>query len=108
MEFFSKRFVLLKITSCLLLIFLIGCESTQLNILEQPNPYAQHGIGVEGYMGAAMTSCLGMPPSGPPVQKRLKSGTVINGPASEQKDYFDCIDSQIMESEMNQRDEKSK
>ena len=62
------------------LIFLMGCESKQLNILEQPSPYAQHGIGVEGYMGVAMTSCLGMPPLGPPVQKRLKNGTVINPP----------------------------
>ena len=75
----------------------MGCESKQLNILEQPNPYTQHGIGVEGYMGAAITSCLGMPPQGPPVQKD-----------SEQKDYFDCRDSQIIEVEMNQRDKKSK
>jgi hypothetical protein len=101
--------VLLKSISCLALIFLMGCESKQLNILEQPNPYAQHGIGVEGYMGVAMTSCLSMPPSGPPVQKRLKNGTVINdSQTSEQKDYFDCRDSQIIEVEKNQRDKKSK
>jgi hypothetical protein len=89
--------VLLKSISCLALIFLMGCESKQLNILEQPNPYAQHGIGVKGYIGVAMTSCLGMPPLGPPVPKE-----------TEQKDYFDCRDSQIIEVEMNQRDKKSK
>jgi hypothetical protein len=40
-----------------------GCQAKKIDpFIAAKNPYSQ--IGVEGYVGAAMTSCMGMAPQG--------------------------------------------
>ena len=52
-----------KIFGFIALIYLSACQTKSLSPFEEAkNPYAH--LGVEGYMGAAMTSCLGMAPQG--------------------------------------------
>ena len=59
-------------------------------------------------MGAVMTSCLGMPHSSPPIRKKKDKGTVFNeGHPTEQTDYFDCIDNEIIEVEEKKLKDKS-
>ena len=91
--------LMIKILSIFALLLLGACQSKEVNPLEEArNPYAQ--FGVEGYMGATMTSCLGMPPSGPPIQKRKSKGTIFNEQSpAEQADYFDCIDNEMFKLE---------
>jgi len=96
-----------KISPYLVLIFLGACQVKEANPFEEArNPYAQ--FGVEGYMGAVMTSCLGMPPSGPPIRKKKDKGAVFNeGSPTEQADYFNCIDNEIIEVEEKKLNDKS-
>ncbi len=94
------KFLLISSAKFMLLLILInGCQVKELSPFEKAkNPYAQ--LGVEGYMGSAMTSCLGIPSSGPPIRRKKDGGTVVNDqPASEQSSYFDCVDRQIQEVE---------
>ena len=88
-----------KIFSFFALICLSACQTKSLSPFEEAkNPYAH--LGVEGYMGAAMTSCLGMAPQGPPIVRKKDGATVIPDDHSpEQSGYFDCVDSKIYESE---------
>ena len=81
------------------LIGLTACQTIELTPYEKAkNPYAH--LGVEGYMGAAMTSCLGMAPQGPPIVRRKDGATVIADDHSpEQSGYFDCVDQEIAMSE---------
>ena len=51
-------------------------------------------------MGAAMASCLGMAPQGPPIIRKKDGATVISADHSpEQSGYFDCVDQEIAMSE---------
>ena len=88
-----------KILSFFILICVSGCQTKPLSPFEEAkNPYAH--LGVEGYMGAAMTSCLGMAPQGPPIVRRKDGATVIADDHSpEQSGYFDCVDQEIAMSE---------
>ena len=88
-----------KILSFFILICISGCQTKPLSPFEEAkNPYAH--LGVEGYMGAAMTSCLGMAPQGPPIVRKKDGATVIADDHSpEQSGYFDCIDREISKSE---------
>ncbi|MDA9204339.1 hypothetical protein N9O91_01805 [Gammaproteobacteria bacterium] len=80
-------------------IFLVGCASKPLNLLEQPsNPYAQHGV--EGYMGTVMASCLATPSPMPPIRKSK------NGPLSQSDTYFDCVDREILKKEVRGKESK--
>ena len=65
----------LKFLVCAL--FCLGtCQTKQLTPFEEAkNPYAH--LGVEGYMGAAMTSCLGMVPQGPPIVRKKDMAPVV-------------------------------
>ena len=91
----------LKMLIFLDLISLSACQTKELTpFQEAKNPYAH--LGVEGYMGAAMTSCLGMAPQGPPIIRKRDGDTVIAGDGSpEQSGYFDCVDREIINSESN-------
>jgi hypothetical protein len=91
----------LKILIFLVLISFSACQTKELTpFQEAKNPYAH--LGVEGYMGAAMTSCLGMAPQGPPMIRKKDGDTVIAGDGSpEQFGYFDCVDREIINSESN-------
>ena len=91
--------LVIKIPSFFALILLVACQVKEVNPFEEArNPYAQ--VGVEGYMGAVMTSCLGMPPSGSPIRKKKNKGTVFNERSpTEQADYFDCIENEIIKVE---------
>jgi hypothetical protein len=82
-----------------ILLCLAACQTTELTPYEKAkNPYGH--LGVEGYMGAAMTSCLGMAPQGAPIVRRKDGDTVIADDHSpEQSGYFDCIDREISKSE---------
>ena len=82
-----------------ILLCLAACQTTELTPYEKAkNPYAH--LGVEGYMGAAMTSCLGMAPQGPPIVRKKDGATVIADDHSpEQSGYFDCVDQEIAVSE---------
>jgi hypothetical protein len=105
----SIQLSLIKLAKSLVILMLVnGCQVKELTPFEKAkNPYAQ--LGVEGYMGAAMTACLGMPSSGPRIQKKIKNGTIVNdGSMSEQTDYFDCVDNSIMDVEENLIDRESK
>ena len=88
-----------KVFSFLALICLSACQTKSLSPFEEAkNPYAH--LGVEGYMGAAMTSCLGMAPQGPPIVRRKDGDTVYADDHSpEQSSYFDCVDNKVYESE---------
>ena len=93
-----KSFLLTKTSFLFSLIILVGCQTKEVSPFEEArNPYAH--LGVEGYMGAAMTSCLGMAPSGPPIQKKRSDGTVFNEGGAEQTNYFDCVDAEIFKIE---------
>ncbi len=98
---------MIKILSFFVLTLLGACQVKEVNPLEEArNPYVQ--FGVEGYMGTAMTSCLGMSPAGPPIRKGKDKGTVFNeGHPTEQTDYFDCIDNEIIEVEKKKLNDKS-
>src|SRR6056300_1011792 len=88
-----------KIFGFIALIYLTACQTKSLSPFEETkNPYAH--LGVEGYMGAAMTSCLGMAPQGPPIVWKKDGATVIADDHSPEKSgYFDCVDSKVYESE---------
>ena len=88
-----------KILSFFILICVSGCQTKPLSPFEEAkNPYAH--LGVEGYMGAVMTTCLGMAPQGPPIVRKKDGATVIADDHSpEQSGYFDCVDSKVYESE---------
>ena len=90
---------IVKIFSFFVLICLTACQTKELTPYEKAkNPYAH--LGVEGYMGAAMTSCLGMAPQGPPIIRKKDGATVIADDHSpEQSGYFDCVDREIAMSE---------
>ena len=90
---------IIKACSFLVLIILSGCQTDELTPYEKAkNPYGH--LGVEGYMGAAMTSCLGMAPQGPPIVRKKDGATVIADDHSpEQSGYFDCVDQEIAMSE---------
>ena len=95
-----KSFLLIKISFLSVFILLVSCQTKEVNPFEEArNPYAQ--LGVEGYMGAVMTSCLGIAPSGPPIQKKSSKGTIFyeGGPSAEQTNYFDCVDAEILKKE---------
>ena len=72
-----------------------GCQAKKIDpFIAAKNPYSQ--IGVEGYVGAAMTSCMGMAPQGPPLRMKKDKGVVSSdGYYSEQAGYFDCVDKEI-------------
>ncbi len=84
-----------------ILIFIIACQVKEQTVFEKAkNPYAH--LGVEGYIGSAMTMCLGIPDYGPPIIREKKGAIVINktdGP--ERSSYFDCVDNQIQTAEKN-------
>ena len=84
-----------KILSFFILICISGCQTKSLSPFEEAkNPYAH--LGVEGYMGAVMTTCLGMAPQGPPIVRKKDGATVVSDDHSpEQADYFDCVDKEI-------------
>ena len=84
-----------KILSFFALICVSGCQTKPLSPFEEvKNPYAH--LGVEGYMGAVMTTCLGMAPQGPPIARKKDGATVVSDDHSpEQADYFDCVDKEI-------------
>jgi len=91
--------IILKVFSFLVLFCLSACETKELTPYQQAkNPYAH--LGVEGYMGAVMTSCLGIAPKGPPMVRKKDGATVVAGDHSpEQSGYFDCVDHEISMSE---------
>ena len=91
--------IIFKVFSFLALFCLSACQTKELTPFEQAkNPYAH--LGVEGYMGAAMTSCLGIAPQGPPIVRKKDGATVVADDHSpEQSGYFDCVDREISESE---------
>ena len=93
-----------KVLIICMLIVLAGCQSKELSPFEKAkNPYAQ--LGVEGYMGAAMTSCLGMAPPGPPIIRRKDGNSVVSSDRSpEQDSYFHCIDREVLNVEHKQAD----
>lgn len=93
---------IVKIFSFFALIFLNACQTTELTPYEKAkNPYAH--LGVDGYMGAAMTSCLGMAPQGAPIVRKKDGTTVIADDHSpEQSSYFDCVDKEIYKIENKQ------
>ena len=65
-----------KIFGFIALIYLSACQTKSLSPFEEAkNPYAH--LGVEGYMGAAMTSCLGMAPQGPPIVRKKDGAAVV-------------------------------
>tara|TARA_B100001250_G_scaffold191818_1_gene164879 strand:- start:2835 stop:3149 length:315 start_codon:yes stop_codon:yes gene_type:complete len=99
-----KFSIVLKVFNFLILIYLSGCQTKELSPFEKAkNPYAQ--IGVEGYMGAAMSSCMGMAPPGPPVVRKKDGATVINDDHSpEQASYFDCVDREVYKVEQRKAD----
>jgi len=81
-----------------ILFLLIGCQVKEVSPFAQAkNPYSH--LGVEGYSGAALTSCLAVsgPPSGRPIRARkLKDGNVVEtGAPVSQPDYFDCVDQEL-------------
>ena len=80
-------------------ICLSACQTESVSPFEEAkNPYAH--LGVEGYMGAAMTACLGMAPQGPPILRRKDGASVIADDHSpEQSGYFDCVDNEVYKSE---------
>ena len=89
---------IVKIFSFFALICLNACQTTELTPYEKAkNPYAH--LGVEGYSGVALTSCLAVsgPPSGRPIRARkLKDGNVVEaGAPVSQADYFDCVDKEL-------------
>ena len=87
-------------------ILIAGCQVKELTPYEKAkNPYGH--LGVEGYMGSAMTTCLGMSYSGAPVGRVKKSGgVVVNEQFGREKErYFDCVDEQVQEVEKNILDE---
>jgi hypothetical protein len=97
--------IILKISSFFVLICLSACQTKELNPYEEAkNPYSH--LGVEGYMGAAMTTCLGMAPQGPPIRRKKDGATVVSDDHyPEQSSYFDCVDREIYKSEnRNEKD----
>jgi hypothetical protein len=87
--------IIVKLCGFLVLFSLLACQTKELTPYEKAkNPYAH--LGVEGYMGAAMTSCLGMAPQGPPIVRKKDGATVIADDHSpEQSGYFECVDREI-------------
>jgi len=90
--------IIIKIFSFFVLICLTACQTKELTPYEKAkNPYSH--LGVEGYSGAALTSCLAVsgPPSGRPIRARkLKDGNVVEtGAPLSQSDYFDCVDQEL-------------
>ena len=84
-----------KIFGFIALIYLSACQTKSLSPFEEAkNPYAH--LGVEGYMGAAMTSCLGMALQGPPIVRK-KDGAAEDSDDHypQQADYFDCVEKEI-------------
>ena len=91
----SNTFVIFSLPA---LFFLTGCQVKEVSPYAQAkNPYSH--LGVEGYSGAALTSCLAVsgPPSGRPIRARkLKDGNVVEaGAPLSQPDYFDCVDQEL-------------
>ena len=91
----SNTFVIFSLPA---LFFLTGCQVKEVSPYAQAkNPYSH--LGVEGYSGAALTSCLAVsgPPSGRPIRARkLKDGNVVEaGAPVSQADYFDCVDNEL-------------
>ena len=90
-----------------ILLCLAACQTTELTPYEKAkNPYGH--LGVEGYMGAAMTTCLGMAPPGPPIRREKDGASVVaDSHYPEQPGYFDCIDKEIYKVEQKQEEKDS-
>ncbi len=99
--------IILKVFNFLALFCLSACQTKELSPFEQAkNPYAH--LGVEGYMGAAMTSCLGMAPPGPPIRREKDGASVVaDSHYPEQSGYFDCIDKEIYKVEQKREEKDS-
>lgn len=93
------RFFLFNLLSLnIVLLFIGACQVKELSPYDKArNPYSH--LGVEGYMGAALTSCLSVtgPPQGRPLRAReKKNGVVIEtGAPVNHPDYFDCVDNEM-------------
>jgi len=72
------------------MFFLVSCQTQSTSPFDKAkNPYSH--LGVEGYVGAAMTSCLGM---------------IADDINPEQSSYFDCVDKEIYKVEERQGPEE--
>ena len=90
-----KQSLWAKSATSLALLFLIACESKQLSVYDQSiNPYRQHGIGVEGHMGVAMSSCLATPPTIQPIRESK------GGPLRSEDSYFECVEREVIKKEL--------
>ena len=99
--------IIIKACSFLVLIILSGCQTDELTPYEKAkNPYGH--LGVEGYMGSAMTTCLGMAPPGPPIRREKDGASVVaDSHYPEQPGYFDCIDKEIYKVEQKREEQDS-
>ena len=102
------NFLLISSAKIMLLLILIsGCQVKELSPFEKAkNPYSL--LGVEGCMCAAMTSCLGMTPQGPPIVRKKDGNSVIADDHSpEHSGYFDCVNKEIYKIENMQSDSET-
>ena len=101
------RFIIIITSqSFFLMFFIVSCQTQSTSPFDKAKkPYAH--LGVEGYVGAAMTSCLGMAPQGPPITRKKDGATVIADDINpEQSNYFDCVDKEIYKVEERQYPEE--
>jgi len=99
MKIKNLKIKLVYFCTFILSFLIISCESQPINPYDEAaKPYAPFGI--EGHMGAVMTSCLGMPPQSPPIKTSSK------GPLIEHKNYFDCVDDELLKKEERDRDNR--
>ena len=96
-----RFFTIITSQSFVLMFFLVSCQTQSTSPFDKAkNPYSH--LGVEGYVGAAMTSCLGMAPQAPPIKRKKDGATVIADDINpEQSSYFDCVDKDIYKVEVS-------
>ena len=91
------------LSPCFALLVLISgsCAAPEYQIVNQQVVQAKKGetVGVEGEMGAIMHGCLASNQNGPSIPLIVTGKDILNDQLSEHEDYFDCVDTKIMESD---------
>ena len=83
------------------MLILGSCAATEYQIVNQQVVQVKNGetVGVEGEMGAIMHGCLASTQNGPSTPLIVTGKDILDDQRSEHEDYFDCVDTEIMQSD---------
>lgn len=86
-----------------LIVITAGCATPVYKVVNQQviRIDKDEVIGVEGEMGSIMHQCLATNLNGPSTPLVVNGKDILTDKNSEHQDYFDCVDSEILQSENN-------